>query len=166
ASAPSGAANSKKVSFWSQPGIIPFVNWLTDPDNHKTLNKKKTVAGETTNEMLDKLRTYVKDKSGVDWTREQVKGKIQYAKKKYDEANKLRKATGEGNDTTTLRERMLVICPYFDQFHAVYGSSLARNPPPPHQSVKYPGDKTIDMESEEETDDIEESSSDEDSVII
>jgi len=166
ASIPTGTTDSKKSSFWTQPGIVPFVSWLTDPDNHKTLNKKKTTAGETTNEMLDKLRAYVKDKSGIEWTREQVKGKIQYAKKKYDAANKLRTSTGEGNDITTLRSRMLDHCPYFDQFHAVYSSSLARNPPPPHQSVKYPGDRTIDMESEEETDDLDGSSSEEDDLII
>ncbi|KAG0050409.1 hypothetical protein BGZ83_004833, partial [Gryganskiella cystojenkinii] len=73
--------------------------------------------------MLDKLRTYVKDRSCVDWTREQVKGKIQYAKK-----------------------------------------NPARNPPPVHQSVNYPGDRTLDLESEEETDNLE-SGSDDDLII-
>ena len=135
---------------------------MTDPDNPKTLNKKtEKIAGETTNEMLDKLRAKIKGDSGVEWTREQVKSKIQYAKKQYHKANDLRKATGEGNDTATLRSRMLATCPYFDRFHAVYDDSLARNPPPPRQSINYPSDTAIDMESEDETNDLEEFGSDE-----
>ncbi|KAF9568143.1 hypothetical protein EC968_003001 [Mortierella alpina] len=122
--------------------MVPFVHWLTNPQNNTSLNKTKTVSGETTNEMMDKLRAYVQDKSGVEWTREQAKGKIQYAKKKYDAANMTRLlSAGEDNDDTTLRSRMLA-------------------------HFRLPGDNTtLDMEPDQETDDIEEVESEDDIVI-
>ncbi|KAF9946990.1 hypothetical protein BGZ70_002930 [Mortierella alpina] len=73
---------SKKIPFWVQPGIVPFVDWLTDTENHLRFNKTTKGSGETSNELLDILGAYVEAQSGTDWTREQVKGKIQYAKKK------------------------------------------------------------------------------------
>ncbi|KAG0354916.1 hypothetical protein BGZ54_001415, partial [Gamsiella multidivaricata] len=69
------------------------------------------------------------------------KSKIAYAKKKYDQARAISQQTGAGDtEQETLREQMLSICPHFDKVHAVYGGSLARNPPPPNQSVTFPDD--------------------------
>ncbi|KAG0248342.1 hypothetical protein BG011_000178 [Mortierella polycephala] len=80
-----------------------------------------------------------------------VKSKIQYAKRKYDAANTKRKETGAGGtDKETLRDIMLDICPDFDGFHAVYGGSLARNPPPSQQTLNYQGVVIPDDEPEEQ----------------
>ncbi|KAF9928686.1 hypothetical protein BGZ67_006831 [Mortierella alpina] len=151
-STPSGTAGSKNIPFWVQHGIVPFVTWLANAKNHIRFNKNKAVSGETTNEMLDKLHAYVKDNNGIECPRGQVKGKIQYAKKKYDAANKLR-------TTAPRRPRAMET-----QLSSEAGSRSP--PPPPHEPVRLPGDTTLEMESDPETDDIDEFDIQDDYIIV
>ncbi|KAF9916194.1 hypothetical protein BX616_004363 [Lobosporangium transversale] len=123
-----------KSSFWTKPGMQQLVAWLTDPDNHRRMNNARPTSGNKPNDLRREIAAYVKKETGVDWTSEQIKSKIQYAKQRYNqakEAKELMMSTEEGNtENTYALKKVKDICPYFDDFDAVYAGSLARNPPP------------------------------------
>ncbi|KAF9949364.1 hypothetical protein BGZ72_008846 [Mortierella alpina] len=152
ASTSAAKVDSKRGPFWVKPGMIPFVHWLTDAENQMSFRKG---SGETSKENLDKLRAHVKEKSGIDWTFDQAKRKVQYAKSRYDEANTLWTATDGNTDAAALRSKMLALCPYYDQFHAVYGGSLVWQPPPPQQSITILDDESITLEHDQDPDDVD-----------
>ncbi|KAF9398062.1 hypothetical protein BGX21_008213 [Mortierella sp. AD011] len=124
-----------------------FVDWLTDPDNHMRLNNPRPTSGKKPRDLYQEIADYVNGIHDTDWTHETVKAKIQYAKKKYGEATTIIKKTGEGDtDKETLREKIRGICPDYERFHAVYSSSLSKNPPPPKQSTVFSDDEAEDKD--------------------
>lgn len=124
-----------KKGFWEIPGMEAFLDWMTDPDNHQRLIKPRPISGQRACDIHAEIAKYVNSKHGTNWDKDIVKGRIQYTKKKYDKARTEMTATGAGDtETETLRERVLAICPCYDRLHAVWGGSLARNPPPPRQA--------------------------------
>ncbi|KAF9183258.1 hypothetical protein BGZ51_004147 [Haplosporangium sp. Z 767] len=160
AAAPSGKTDTKK-SFWTSPGMDVFIDWVTDPHNHEKLNRKRSISGQKTSGIHDEIAKYVNGIKGTTWDRGTVKSKIQYTKKKYDAARALSTATGaEDTDKEELRSKMLAICPHYDRFHAVYGDSLARSPPPPHQSASCPNGGILNMESDPEISDLDDDATD------
>ncbi|KAF9948160.1 hypothetical protein BGZ72_009901 [Mortierella alpina] len=134
--------------------MSPFVDWITTPENYERLYKPKALSGEKTVDTLKKIAEYVNSKDGTTWTGDTVKQKISYAKSQYTKAVQLIRKTGEGDDEDeeTLQARKLELCPFFDRYHAVYSSNLTANPPPPRQSVSYPGERVIIESSPEASD--------------
>ncbi|KAF9425814.1 hypothetical protein BGZ76_003060 [Entomortierella beljakovae] len=130
-------------TFWNSKGMDAFVDWVTDPENHQRLNNPRPTSGKRASDIHLEIADYINSlHDDLKWTAENVKSKIQYAKKKYAEARALSNSTGEGDtDEATLRERILAILPEYDRFHGVYSTSLSRNPPRPKQSVVYLDDQ-------------------------
>ncbi|KAF9287998.1 hypothetical protein BGZ68_000953 [Mortierella alpina] len=137
--------DSKRPPFWSQEGMVPFVDWITTPANHAALlnhrrSSTSSSSGETMSQALERLRAYVKEKTGVKWLQSQIRSKLQYARKKYDMARKLGESRTSLRDTDTakLRRRMLDLCPYYEKFNAVYGGPpLPPATAPVHSSAIY-----------------------------
>ncbi|KAF9972591.1 hypothetical protein BGZ73_004292, partial [Actinomortierella ambigua] len=100
-----------------------FVDWMTEPTNFAKFSNKKS--GQKIEE------------AGEEWSREKVKSKIQYGRKKYDMARALLDETGQGvMDETALRAAMLTIIPEYDRLDAVYrSSSLVRNSLPRSHTI-------------------------------
>lgn len=146
-------ANKGPGSFWCSEGMGAFVDWITDPHNHEKLNKVRTVSGQKKTDIYEQIAEYVNGIAGTDWNQKIVKSKIDYAKKKYDAARDLAKTTGGGSteNLAELRKQMLELCPEYDRFHAIWGGSLSRNPPPPRESCKRPIEVLSDRESSPET---------------
>ncbi|KAF9406783.1 hypothetical protein BGZ76_006261, partial [Entomortierella beljakovae] len=150
--------------FWKAPGMDLFVEWMTDPENHAKLSKKRPVSGQKASDLHLVIANYVNGIIGTKWTKEIVKGKIQYTKQKYDEATRLKNITGGGEtkDMDDLREKMLALCPDYDKFHEVWGGTLSRDPPPPVQTGSAPKKDTTGRESSTEASDLGDDSSDDD----
>ncbi|KAF9157543.1 hypothetical protein BGX20_003850 [Mortierella sp. AD010] len=126
----------KRKSFWLSPEIDALVDWITDPDNYEKLNKKKPISGQKVSDIHAEIADYINSICQSGWDKHIVKSKIEYAKKKYDQARAISQRTGAGDtEQETLREQIQDICPHFDRFHEVYGGSLSRNPPPFKESV-------------------------------
>ncbi|CAO3567064.1 unnamed protein product [Mortierella alpina] len=113
-----------RKSFWTQPGITAFVDWITDPDNHARVYKQRSMSGERILDIQARIAEYVNAKCSTTWTWENVKQKVAYAKAQYTRAALLRRKAGETEDD--LRAMRLDLCPYFDRFHAVYEASLPK----------------------------------------
>ncbi len=159
-------STEKKKSFWTQPGISTFVDWITNPENYERLYKPKAISGEKNGDILKEIAEHVNSKGNTAWTGDTVKQKISYAKSQYIKAFQLTRKTGEGDgggeDSLSLQARKLELCPFFDRFHAVYSSnSLIANPPPPRQYGSYPGERVI-VESSPETSNLEDYSDQDD----
>ncbi|ORZ18246.1 hypothetical protein BCR41DRAFT_44085 [Lobosporangium transversale] len=147
------AATRGPGSFWTADGMDAFVDWITDPHNYEKLQRVRTVSGQKKADVHTAIAEYVNGVSGTDWTQKIVRNKIEYAKKKYDQAKALADQTGGGDteNLADLRRQMMEICPEYDRFHAVWGSSLARNPPPLMQSCRRVIDDSSERESSPET---------------
>ncbi|KAF9429272.1 hypothetical protein BGZ76_001560, partial [Entomortierella beljakovae] len=128
----------KRKSFWLSAEVDALVEWLIDPDNHEKLNRKKPISGQKLTDIHAEIAVYINSKCQSNWDRGIVKSKIEYVKKKYDQARAISQSTGAGDaEKETLREQMLDICPHFDRFHEVYGGSLSRNPPSFKESITF-----------------------------
>ncbi|KAF9954151.1 hypothetical protein BGZ72_004801 [Mortierella alpina] len=109
-------SESTEVSFWEQPGIDPFIEWLADPENTGLLHSNKNAFNRKTK---DELAAFVFERSGVRWTHGQVSFRVQYAKRKYKAADELLKSlkldehTFDGSAT---RKKMLELCPFYFRF--------------------------------------------------
>ncbi|KAG0211047.1 hypothetical protein B0O80DRAFT_497149 [Mortierella sp. GBAus27b] len=138
-----GAVTSKqavkekdKKTFFNAEGMDTFVDWITDAENYERLTKKRPISGHKLTDVHDDIAKYVNSLHGTTWDRSTVKSKLQYVKKKYDQARDIMSSTGEGNtDTETLSDRVLILCPPFDKLDTVFGTSLSRNPLPPVQTL-------------------------------
>jgi hypothetical protein len=118
--------------FWRSEGMKEFVEWLTEPHNYAKLNNPRPTSGKKVGDIHAEIAKHVNDQCGTDWIAKNVKVKIQYIKRKYDLAAALAKSTGAGDtEESKLREEMLHICPYYDELHQIYATSLSRNPLPP-----------------------------------
>ncbi|KAF9346293.1 hypothetical protein BGX26_002214 [Mortierella sp. AD094] len=103
-----------------------FVDWLTDPDNHMRLNNPRPTSGKKPRDLYQEIADYVNSIHDTDWTHE---------------------TTGEGDtDKETLREKIRAICPEYERSHAVYSSSLSKNPPSPKQSTVFSDDEVEDKD--------------------
>ncbi|KAG0062184.1 hypothetical protein BGZ92_006263, partial [Podila epicladia] len=74
------------------------------------------------------------------------------ARRKYDAAKALSEITGGGEtrDLESLRKEMLLICPPFDRLDAVWGGTLARDPPPPRETCNRRDEDYFNRESSPE----------------
>jgi len=93
------------------------------------------------------------------------------ARRKYDAARDLSEITGsrETRDLELLRKEMLSICPPFDHLHAVWGSTLTRDPPPLRETCNHRDKEHFNRESSPEaikTDDDEEEEVEEDATGV
>ncbi|KAF9190777.1 hypothetical protein BGZ50_009828 [Haplosporangium sp. Z 11] len=141
----------EKRSFWTAPGMNELVDWLTDFDNHKRLHAVRPVSGQRPVDVRKEISAYIKERCGAEMDEAQIKSKIQYAKKRYQEAKELTERTGEGDtESGTLRERMLELCPDYDRFHAIYAGNLALDPPAPIESTSNVEGHGFDESSESE----------------
>ncbi|KAF9946363.1 hypothetical protein BGZ72_000386 [Mortierella alpina] len=132
----------KRPRFWSQPGMISFVNWVATPENYATMSGKKS-SGQTLGQAVERLRSYIKEQSGVKWLPSQIRSKLQYARKKYDLAADLaRTYAALDTEPQKLRYKMLDICPFYEQLHSVYGG-IPLPPAPVHSSVLYSSPGTV-----------------------
>lgn len=135
----------KKQSFWEVLGTSTLVDWLADYDNHKRLNAPRPVSGCKPIDVRKEIAALVNRTHGTEWDESNVKSKIQYAKKKYQDAKAILASTGEGNtDYAILRKRILEICPPFDRLHAVYSGTLSHDAPPPVQTSRYANTHAFD----------------------
>ncbi|KAF9373790.1 hypothetical protein BGX21_004322 [Mortierella sp. AD011] len=133
-----------------------LVDWLTDYENHKRLNNPRPVSGSKPIDLQREIAVHVNALNGTEWDEGHVKSKIQYARKKYQDAKTLANSTGEGDtDKTTLRKRMLELCPDYDRFHAVYSGTLTDDPPPPVQSSRYAKGHAFDSDTNSDSTDSE-----------
>ncbi|KAF9406053.1 hypothetical protein BGZ76_006426, partial [Entomortierella beljakovae] len=144
-----------KKTFWTAVGVDTLVDWLSDHDNYKRLNTVRPVSGHKPGDVRREIADLVNDKHGTNWDEPQVKAKIQYVKKKYQEAKTILKKTGEGDtEEETLRGRVLEVCPPYDRLHVVFAETLLGDPLP----QLYVGDKSnpltfdIDTETDSESD--------------
>ncbi|KAF9154798.1 hypothetical protein BGX20_004588, partial [Mortierella sp. AD010] len=145
-----------KKAFWTAPGMSTLVDWLTDYENHKRLNNPRPVSGSKPIDLQREIAVHVNALNGTEWDEGHVKSKIQYARKKYQDAKTLANSTGEGDtDKTTLRKRMLELCPDYDRFHAVYSGTLTDDPPPPVQSSRYAKGHAFDSDTNSDSTDSE-----------
>lgn len=117
-----------------------FVEWITNPKNYAKLSNPQPTAGKKVGDIHQEIATFVNTKCGTNWTRENVRVKIQYIKKKYETATALLESTDEAGDTDEnhLRDDIQHICPYYDALDKIYGCSsrrLARNPVLPPRPV-------------------------------
>ncbi|KAF9964407.1 hypothetical protein BGZ70_006504 [Mortierella alpina] len=144
--------NGRK-SFWTQPGITAFVDWITTPENHARVYKQRSMSGERILDIQARIAEHVNAQCSTTWTWETVKQKVAYAKAQYTRAALLTRKAGETEDA--LQARRLDLCPYFDRFHAVYESSLPRKAPASSSSRHLFGKRVIVESSSSEASDIE-----------
>ncbi|KAI7828823.1 hypothetical protein BC939DRAFT_443050 [Gamsiella multidivaricata] len=139
-------------TFWNTLGMETFLDWITDPYNHERLNKKHPVAGQRAIDLYDEISKAVYDKHRVTWDNNHVKYRIINARKKYDAARALSEVTGGGEtrDVDALRKEMLVLCPPFDRLDAVWGGTLARDPPPPRETCNRRDEEYYNIETSPE----------------
>ncbi|KAF9092684.1 hypothetical protein BGX27_001755 [Mortierella sp. AM989] len=130
--------NVEKRSFWKGKGMDAFVDWMTDPENHQRLNNPLPLPGRRACDVHQEIANYVNSlHSDLKWTVDNVKSKIQYAKKKYVEARAIINSTDGDIEDATFCEQALTLMPDYNRFQAVYGASLDRNRPRPKKSVVY-----------------------------
>ncbi|KAF9108900.1 hypothetical protein BGX27_008186 [Mortierella sp. AM989] len=146
------AINNDKKTFWNSKGMDAFVDWLTVPDNHMRLSNPRLTSGKKPRDLYLEIANYVNSIHDTDWTHVTVKSKIQYAKKKYEDAISLIKNTGEeGIDKEIIRKKARAICPDYERFHAVYSSSPSKDtPPPPPPPPPPPKQSTVFSDQEVE----------------
>ncbi|KAF9281443.1 hypothetical protein BGZ68_006638 [Mortierella alpina] len=148
----SGSTEKRKSHwkcYWTQPGITPFVDWITDQENYNRLYKQRSISGERIIDIHTAIAEYVNARASTTWTSETVKQKVSYAKNQYTRAVQLVRKAGEGEDAFLARR--LDLCPYFDRFHAVYAFHLPSNAPP-RQLRRHPRKRMIEESSSEASD--------------
>lgn len=163
---PTSNVKAKKDSvnakdYWNNPGMKTLVNWITEPGNYTRLNDKNAISGQKPADVKRQLAKRINEQEGTDWTPEQLKTKLQYLTRRYDQARKIKNSTGEGDtETETLKKRIEDICPVFDRLSEVFETDLDRNPLIGWDSIT--ALDSFDHDKEEETDDLtsEESESD------
>ncbi|KAF9096228.1 hypothetical protein BGX27_001143 [Mortierella sp. AM989] len=162
---PAQRPKSGPGSFWTAEGMNAFVDWMTDPHNYEKLKKVRTVAGQTKADIHEQIANHVNGIAGTGWTVKVVKNKIDYAKKKYEQAKELASAAGGSSiaNLVELRKQMLEICPEYDRFHAVWGSSPVRNSLPPKESCKRYTQEPFEREFSPETIETDEQNNNSDS---
>lgn len=132
--------------FWSNEGMVTFIDWLADPINHERLHRVAPTAGHRPADIHKEIADIVNTKHNTTWDAVAVKSKIAYTKKKYDAARKLANSTGAGDtEETTLKDAMLDECPFYDKLHSVYIGSLKRNAPPPKQPLRLEPDRNTEL---------------------
>ncbi|KAF9564832.1 hypothetical protein EC968_004418 [Mortierella alpina] len=152
------ALTFNRKSYWAQPGIPAFIDWLTNQDNHKRLYTHRNLTGERVIDIHASIAEYVNSRASTAWTIDHVKQKVAYARLQYRRALDLIRRTGETEGA--LHARKLEICPYYDRLHVMYGSTLPgklRSPspsPPPRQLRKDRGKRMI-VESSSDASDFE-----------
>ncbi|KAF9558878.1 hypothetical protein EC968_006803 [Mortierella alpina] len=165
AGAPSSPPLVKQVRprFWDSEGMDVFVDWITKPENHATLHRKRTYfpsssslpasssstsrtangvssfpsAGESSSVAVDRLQDHIREQCHIEWSISQIRSKLQYAKRKYDIATSfsdIYKTMDNDKDKAKVRRMMLWECPYYEQFHAIYGGPPLPPAPAPNNA--------------------------------
>ncbi|KAF8956856.1 hypothetical protein BGZ46_002307 [Entomortierella lignicola] len=130
----------RKKTFWNATGMDTFIDWLADPKNHQRLTNPNTIDGKVPRTLYQEVATLVNDLHNTKWTHIAVKGKIQYIKKKIGEATDAINNMIERGDTDLDSRRKLLqtICPVYERFYALYGTSLRSVPLRNHPRPKRP----------------------------
>ncbi|KAF9161865.1 hypothetical protein BGX21_010070 [Mortierella sp. AD011] len=139
--------------YWNNPGMRTLINWMTEPGNYERLNNKNAVSGQKPKDIKRQLLQHINEQEGTDWSAEQLKTKLQYMTRRYDQAKKIKNKTGKGDTTTeSLQKRISDICPVFDRLAEVFEADLDRNPFIGWDSVS--AVDIFDHDQEEEIDDL------------
>ncbi|KAF9272639.1 hypothetical protein BGZ74_005161, partial [Mortierella antarctica] len=140
-----------------------FLDWITELHNRDRLNKKRPTSGQRAIDLYDEISKYVFTKHKVNWDVKHVKYRMINARRKYDAARELSEFTGGGetSDLESLRKEMLSLCPPFDCLHAVWGGTLARDPPPLRETCNCRDEEHFNRESSPEVIETEEEEEDE-----
>ncbi|KAI8348960.1 hypothetical protein B0O80DRAFT_172978 [Mortierella sp. GBAus27b] len=120
-------------------GIDTLVDWITDAGNYESSTNRRSIFGQK--KLVHSHRdiaSYINSIHGTEWSQQTVANRLIWLKKVYDRAKKISTSASKGRNTetdTTLREKVLTVCPPFKRLHTVFEIPVAGLQLPPVQTL-------------------------------
>ncbi|KAG0212197.1 hypothetical protein BGX31_001534 [Mortierella sp. GBA43] len=125
-------------NFFHTEGIDTFVDLITGAGNYEpSTSTRSTYSQKNLVHTYSDIAKYINSKHGTRWNRNTAYNTLRFVQSRYCQAKKIL-ASGEGRNTeadSTLRDKILTVCPPFEKLHTVFETPVAGLHLPPVQTL-------------------------------